>query len=84
MRTNIDIDEALISKVMALRGYTTKKKAVEESLKTMLLLEEQRDIRSLRGKFSWEENLDAMRRDWETLINENEGTNHHPGGHMDD
>ena len=37
--------------------------AVEQGLKTLLRLKQQTDLRKLRGKYAWEGDLDAMRRD---------------------
>lgn len=63
MRTNIEIDDALIAEVMAVTGARTKREAVDLSLRRVLELKRQADaIRSLRG-IGWEGDLDAMRRD---------------------
>ena len=63
MRTNIVIDEHLMQKALELTGYKTKRKVVEESLKLLVTMKKQEQIRSLRGKLSWEGNLEAMRSD---------------------
>ncbi len=61
MRTNIDIDDALLKTVMTRSGMKTKKEAVHDALRTKLRLMDQGDaIRSLRG-IGWEGDLEEMR-----------------------
>jgi Arc/MetJ family transcription regulator len=63
-RTNIEIDDELMSKAMAATGLRTKKAVVEEALKLLVRLREQRKILDLKGKLtSWEGSIDEMRRD---------------------
>ena len=54
MRTNIELDEELLSRAMALTGKRTKKAVVEEALRTLLRLHGQREVRDLRGRLRWE------------------------------
>jgi Arc/MetJ family transcription regulator len=63
MRTNIVIDDRLMKSAMRASGAATKREAVEKGLKLLLRLEQQKKIRTLRGKVRWEGDLDAMRRD---------------------
>ena len=63
MRTNIVIDDKLMSDALKATGLQTKKEAVEEGLKTLIRLRRQGDIRSLRGKLKWEGDLEDMRSD---------------------
>ena len=63
MRTNIVIDDELMSRVMKLTGIRTKREAVELGLKALLKLKKQESIRNYRGKLSWEGDLDDMRTD---------------------
>jgi Arc/MetJ family transcription regulator len=64
MRTNIVIDDQLMKRAMRACGAKTKREAVERSLELMVRLDEQEKlIRSARGKLHWEGDLDAMRRD---------------------
>lgn len=63
MRTNIVIDDQLMSDTLRLTGLQTKKEAVEEGLKALLSLKKQEKLRKLRGKLKWEGNLDDMRTD---------------------
>ncbi len=61
MRTNIVLDENLIERAQKLTGIKTKREVVQEALRTLILLREQAEVRSLRGKLKWEGNLDEMR-----------------------
>lgn len=63
MRTNIVIDEKLMRETLRLTGLKTKREAVELGLRTVLRLQQQKQIRRLRGKLHWEGDLDAMRTD---------------------
>jgi Arc/MetJ family transcription regulator len=53
MRTNIDIDDELMKQAMKATGASTKKAAVEESLKLAVQLKAQEGIRMLRGNVVW-------------------------------
>ncbi len=61
MRTNIVIDEALVKKAQELTGLKTKKEVVHRALETLVRLSQQGQVRSLRGKLTWEGDLDALR-----------------------
>jgi len=63
MRTNIVIDDELMSQVMKLTGLRTKREAVELGLKALLKLKKQESIRNYRGKLDWRGDLDDMRID---------------------
>lgn len=63
MRTNIVIDDKLMSDALKSTGLQTKKEVVEEGLKALIRLNKQADIRSLKGKLKWEGDLDDMRSD---------------------
>lgn len=63
MRTNIEIDDALIAEAMKASGSKTKREAVELGLKTLLRLRRQEEIRRLRGELDWAGDLNAMRID---------------------
>lgn len=63
MRTNIEIDDKLMSDALRVTGLKTKKEAVELGLRTLLKLRQQEDLRRLRGKLAWEGDLEAMRAD---------------------
>jgi antitoxin ParD1/3/4 len=55
MRTNIDIDDALLDSAMRAGPYKTKKDAVEAGLKLLARQVAYRDILALRGKLRWED-----------------------------
>jgi Arc/MetJ family transcription regulator len=63
MRTNIEIEDKLMSDVLRLTGVKTKREVVELGLRTLLRLCQQEEIRRYRGKLTWEGDLDAMRTD---------------------
>ena len=61
MRTNIVIDDILMSRVMKVTGIQTKREAVEMGLRTLLKLKNQGSIRKFRGKLEWAGDLNDMR-----------------------
>jgi Arc/MetJ family transcription regulator len=63
MRTNIVIDDKLMTETMRVTGAKTKREAVELGLRTLIRLGKQAEIRRLRGKVQWQGNLEQMRRD---------------------
>lgn len=63
MRTNIVLNEELVSEAQHLTGITTKRGIVEEGLKTLIRLKKQQSIKAWRGKLVWDDDLDAMRMD---------------------
>jgi Arc/MetJ family transcription regulator len=62
MRTNIEIDDKLMKRAMKATGATTKRAAVEASMRLAVQLKAQEGIRELRGKVKWEGDLEEMRR----------------------
>jgi len=64
MRTNIVIDDQLMKQAMRALGAKTKRDAVEHALRLVVrTAEQQRLLRSTRGKLHWEGDLAEMRRD---------------------
>jgi Arc/MetJ family transcription regulator len=61
MRTNIDIDDRLMSQAMRRSGAPTKKAAVEAGLRLLADTHAQGSIRRLRGKIDWEGDLNQSR-----------------------
>ena len=61
MRTNIDIDDALMAEAQKVSGHATKKQTVEEALRLMIRLRRQQDVRLARGKYRWRGNLARSR-----------------------
>jgi Arc/MetJ family transcription regulator len=61
MRTNIDIDDDLLSQAMMASGLSTKRATVEEGLRLLLRVHNQaKALAELKG-LGWEGNLDEMR-----------------------
>lgn len=63
MRTNIVIDDKLMSEVLRVTGVKSKREAVELGLKTLIRLQKQSKLRKYRGKLLWEGDLEEMRTD---------------------
>ena len=61
MRTNIVIDDVLMSNALKASGLKTKKDAVEEGLMLLVQRNAQREIRKLRGRINWDGDLSQMR-----------------------
>ena len=67
MRTNIIIDDDLMTEAQRLTGIKTKKDTVDEALKLLVRMQKQRALRKFRGKLQWDGDLDEMRMNVETL-----------------
>jgi len=63
VRTNIEIDDKLMKDALKATGAKTKREAVELGLKTLVQLRAQGKARELKGKITWEGDLNAMRTD---------------------
>ena len=63
MRTTIVIDDDLLTEAIRATGLKTKREVIELSLKTLLRLRTQEEIRVFRGKLAWAVDLDVMRTD---------------------
>ena len=61
MRTNIEIDDELMTEALRLTGLNTKRAVVEAGLRILIRLKKQEDILHLAGKVQWEGNLDESR-----------------------
>lgn len=62
MRTNIDIDDALLAAARKVSGRATKKATVEEALRLMVKLRRQKETDKAFGKFRWRGDLDKSRK----------------------
>jgi Arc/MetJ family transcription regulator len=64
MRTNIDIDDALVGEVMKVANVKTKKDAVHLALQEFLKAKKKKDLFELAGKIEFEDRYDhkALRR----------------------
>ena len=61
MRTNIEIDDALMSEAQRASGHSTKKQTVEEALRLMVRLLRQKEVGAVFGKYRWRGNLARSR-----------------------
>jgi Arc/MetJ family transcription regulator len=64
MRTNIEIDDALIGEVMRVANVKTKKEAIHLALEEFLKVKKKKNLFDLAGKIAFEEGYDhkALRR----------------------
>jgi Arc/MetJ family transcription regulator len=62
MRTNIEIDDALMAEAQRTCGQATKKQTVEQALRLMIRLQQQRDVDLAFGKYRWRGNLARSRK----------------------
>ena len=63
MRTNIEIDDALLAEAKAATGLKTKRKVVEAGLRLLARRKRQADARALFGRIGWEGDLHRERLD---------------------
>lgn len=63
MRTNIIIDDDLMTAALKATGLKTKKEAVELGLRTLVRLKGQAKVKEWKGKLDWQGDLDKMRLD---------------------
>lgn len=61
MRTNIDIDDAVLREAQRLTGATTKREAVDIALRDLVARHRRAGILGLRGKVRWVGDLDESR-----------------------
>lgn len=61
MRTNIEIDDALMAEARRLSGNATKKQTVEQALRLMIRLGRQQQVGAAFGKYRWRGNLARSR-----------------------
>ena len=61
MRTNIEIDDALMTEAMTVSGLATKRAVVEEGLRLLITLKRQAEVAELFGAVRWEGDLDERR-----------------------
>jgi Arc/MetJ family transcription regulator len=60
-RTNVELDEKLVSKAMRLTQLSTKKQVINYALGEIVRRAERKKILNLKGKVKWIGNLDEMR-----------------------
>ena len=62
MRTNIEIDDALMAEAQKASGRATKKQTVEQALRLMIRLRQQEAVGTAFGKYRWRGDLARSRR----------------------
>jgi Arc/MetJ family transcription regulator len=62
MRTNIEIDDALMSQAQKASGLETKRATVEEALRLLIKLRQQKAVDTAFGGYRWRGNLDRSRK----------------------
>jgi hypothetical protein len=58
MATNLDIDPALVERVLSLSGEKTKKAAVTKALREFIARRSQKRLRDLLGQLEWDSSFD--------------------------
>ncbi len=61
LRTNIVIDDDLMSKALKVSGLPTKKAVIEQALERYIKIRSQGKLKRFRGKLKWEGNINEMR-----------------------
>ena len=61
MRTNIELDDALVEQAQALSQIKTKKEVIQEALKNYVAWMKKKQLIGLKGEIKWEGNLKEMR-----------------------
>jgi Arc/MetJ family transcription regulator len=61
MRTNIDIDDTLLTAAMSALGQTTKKAAVDEALRLVVEQNRRRTAMAFASTLGWDGDLDEIR-----------------------
>jgi Arc/MetJ family transcription regulator len=62
MRTNIEIDDALMAEAQRVSGQPTKKQTVEQALRLMIKLRRQQEVGAAFGKHRWQGDLGRSRK----------------------
>jgi Arc/MetJ family transcription regulator len=62
MRTNIDIDDALMMEAQKVSGHSTKKETVEQALRLMIRMQRQQEVSAAFGRYQWRGNLARSRK----------------------
>lgn len=62
MRTNIELDDSLVSKGLQITGLRTKKDLVDHALRELVRNRDQRKILALRGKIHLQGEISETRR----------------------
>ena len=60
VRSNIDIDDKLLSEAMKATGASTNREVAELGLASLVSLKRQERVKKYRGKLKWEGDLNLM------------------------
>jgi Arc/MetJ family transcription regulator len=61
MRTNIELDDILVSQALKLSKLSTKREVVHEALKNYVSSMKRKELLQLKGRVTWEGDLKATR-----------------------
>jgi Arc/MetJ family transcription regulator len=61
MRTNIEIDDAVMAEALRITGLRTKRAVVDAALRALIEGRSRQLLRESFGKYPWEGDLDRMR-----------------------
>lgn len=61
MRTNIELNDLLVSEGFAITGLKTKKDLVDFALRELVRQNARKKMLSMRGKFQWQGDLEKSR-----------------------
>ncbi len=62
MRTNVEIDDDVMREALRLTGIETKREAVDLALRELVARHRQLGVLRLRGRVSWQGDLEHSRR----------------------
>ena len=60
-RTNVVLDQELVSEAKSLTGIKTTRGVIDEALRTLVMLHRQEQVRTLRGQLQRQGDFDALR-----------------------
>jgi len=63
MRTNVVIDDQLMSQAIRSSGCRTKRATIETGLRLLVQVNSQKRLRGLKGRITWDGDLKKMRQD---------------------
>jgi len=63
MRTNVVIDDQLMSRAIRSSGCRTKRATIETGLRLLVQVNSQKRLRGLKGRITWDGDLKKMRQD---------------------
>jgi len=61
MKTNVEIDDELLEAARRVTGLKSEREVIDAALRHLVQLTAQERIRELRGKVTWEGNLEESR-----------------------